>query len=93
MNTVERLVVFSRGGTIDLADLPESMRERRAPTHDALFVDLPPLDELEKRYVVHVLKAVAGNRTRAAEVLGIDRRTLYRMLERFGLDDGTPPTS
>ena len=35
---------------------------------------------------MHVLEAVGGNRTRAAEVLGIDRRTLYRMAERFGID-------
>jgi DNA-binding NtrC family response regulator len=84
-NTIERLVVFSRGGSIDVADLPESLRPRRAPVHATLFEDLPPLDELEKRYLVHVLKAVSGNRTRAAEVLGIDRRTLYRMMERFGL--------
>jgi DNA-binding protein Fis len=50
--------------------------------------DLPSLDELERRYLLHVLDAVAGNRTRAAEVLGIDRRTLYRMAARFGLDLG-----
>ncbi len=87
-NTIERLVVFSRGGAIDVADLPIPMRDRRAPEFHSLFEDLPSLDELEKRYVIHVLKTVAGNRTRAAEVLGVDRRTLYRMMERFGLEDG-----
>ncbi len=87
-NTIERLVVFSRGGAIDVADLPIPMRDRRAPTIHSLFEDLPSLDELEKRYVIHVLKTVAGNRTRAAEVLGVDRRTLYRMMERFGLEEG-----
>jgi DNA-binding NtrC family response regulator len=51
-----------------------------------LFADLPSLDELQRRYVLHVLDSVAGNRTRAAEVLGVDRRTLYRMAERFGID-------
>ena len=54
--------------------------------HDQLFADLPSLDELERRYLLHVLHAVAGNRTRAAEVMGIDRRTLYRMAIRFGLN-------
>jgi DNA-binding NtrC family response regulator len=88
-NTIERLVVFSRGGAIDVADLPEPLRSRRTPSHASLFEDLPRLDELEKRYVVHVLKAVAENRTRAAEVLGIDRRTLYRMMERFGLEESS----
>ena len=50
-----------------------------------MFEGLPTLDELERRYLLHVLDAVNGNRTRAAEALGIDRRTLYRMAERFGL--------
>jgi DNA-binding NtrC family response regulator len=91
-NTIERLVVFSRGATVDLADLPESLRARRSSSsHASLFEDLPPLDELEKRYVSHVLKAVSGNRTHAAEVLGIDRRTLYRMMERFGLAGDESP--
>jgi DNA-binding protein Fis len=47
---------------------------------------LPSLDEVERRYLLHVIEQVGGNRTRAAEVLGIDRRTLYRMAERFGID-------
>jgi DNA-binding protein Fis len=51
-----------------------------------LFEDLPPLEELERRYLIHVLEACGGNRTRAAEIMGIDRRTLYRMAERFGID-------
>jgi DNA-binding protein Fis len=51
-----------------------------------MFADLPSLDELERRYLLHVLHSVAGNRTRAAEVMGIDRRTLYRMAVRFGLN-------
>jgi transcriptional regulator with PAS, ATPase and Fis domain len=82
-NTIERLVVFSRG-RIELQDLPEVIVS--TPTlEERLFADLPSLDELERRYVVHVLDAVGGNRSRAAEALGIDRRTLYRMAERFGI--------
>ena len=88
-NTLERLAVAARGGTIDVPDLPESLRGRRAPAmEEAVFAGLPSLDEMEKRYLRHVLAAVRGNRSRAAEVLGIDRRTLYRMAERFGLDLG-----
>jgi DNA-binding NtrC family response regulator len=84
-NTIERLVVFSRGSTIDVADLP--FRAASEPDlHERLFVDLPSLDEIERRYLLHVIEQVGGNRTRAAEVLGIDRRTLYRMAERFGID-------
>lgn len=83
-NTIERLVVFSRGSQIDATDLP--FKPSAGPDlQDRLFVDLPSLDELERRYLMHVIEQVGGNRTRAAEVLGIDRRTLYRMAERFGV--------
>ena len=83
-NTVERLVVFSRGSTIDVTDLP--FKASAGPDlQERLFLDLPALDEIERRYLLHVLEQVGGNRTRAAEVLGIDRRTLYRMAERFGI--------
>jgi DNA-binding NtrC family response regulator len=84
-NTVERLVLFSRGSTIEEADVPATLRESRAG-RSALFHDLPTLDELERRYLLHVLESVGGNRKRAAEVMGIDRRTFYRMAERFGID-------
>ena len=58
----------------------------RAPALEKrLFDDLPTLEEIERRYLLHVLEQVGNNRTRAAEVMGIDRRTLYRMAERFGI--------
>jgi DNA-binding NtrC family response regulator len=82
-NTIERLVVFSRG-RIELPDLPDTVLA--APSfEERMFQDLPTLDELERRYLIHVLEAVGGNRSRAAEALGIDRRTLYRMAERLGI--------
>jgi DNA-binding NtrC family response regulator len=84
-NMMERLVVFSRTGRIDVADLPGAVTPPAQALERRLFDDLPPLDEIERRYLLHVLEAVAGNRTRAAEVMGIDRRTLYRMAERFGV--------
>jgi DNA-binding NtrC family response regulator len=85
-NTVERLVLFSRGSEVNATDLPPAFQGAAPGVADRLFVDLPPLDEVERRYLVHVLDAVGGNRTRAAEVLGIDRRTLYRMAARFRID-------
>jgi DNA-binding NtrC family response regulator len=83
-NTIERLVVFSRG-QIDVQDLPAEVVEAPA-FHRQLFEDLPTLDQLERRYLLHVLETVGHNRSRAAAALGIDRRTLYRMAERFGID-------
>ena len=78
------LVVFSRGSVIDVSDLP--FKATGPDLHERLFADLPSLDEIERRYLLHVIEQVGGNRTRAAEVLGIDRRTLYRMAERFSID-------
>ncbi|MGZ8382945.1 MAG: helix-turn-helix domain-containing protein [Nitrospira sp.] len=46
------------------------------------------MDEVEKRHLTRVLKETRGNKVKAAKILGIDRRTLYRMAERFGLDFG-----
>ena len=85
-NTVERLVVSTRGSLIESADLPDtSSHTTTTAAADHPFADLPTLDELERRYLKHALTAVGGNRTRVAEILGIDRRTLYRMAERYKL--------
>jgi DNA-binding NtrC family response regulator len=84
-NMIERLVVFSRTTNIQLSDLPPTVTPRAPALEKRLFDDLPTLEEIERRYLVHVLEQVGGNRTRAAEVMGIDRRTLYRMAERFGV--------
>jgi DNA-binding NtrC family response regulator len=87
-NTVERIVLASRDAVVQESDLPFAHAPGSEPLEPRLFADLPSLDEIERRYLAHVLEAVGGNRTRAAEVLGIDRRTLYRMAERFGLKLG-----
>jgi DNA-binding NtrC family response regulator len=84
-NTIERLVVSSRGSLIEAFDLPETVLAVRPSPQEQPFSDLPTLDDLERRYLLHVLDAADGNRTRAAEILGVDRRTLYRMAERFGI--------
>jgi DNA-binding NtrC family response regulator len=85
-NVIQRLALSARGGVLDRDDLPAALREPARGLEQGLFDDLPSLDELQKRYLRHVLAVLKGNRSRAAEVLGIDRRTLYRMAERFGLD-------
>ena len=90
-NTIAHAALYARGNVITPEDLPAKVRtQNRAAESDnktqSLFKDLPSLDELERRYIVHVLQTVGGSRTRAAEVLGIDRRTLYRMADRFGIN-------
>ena len=84
-NTIERLVVSSRGPLIEAFDLPDSLSAAPPAPYDQPFADLPTLDALERRYLLHVLDAAKGNRTPAADILGVDRRTLYRMAERFGI--------
>jgi two-component system response regulator AtoC len=82
-NVIERAVSLARGPLLLPADLPESVREAGpAPADDD---GLMTLEELEKRYLVKVLRETAGNKVKAARILGIDRRTLYRMAQRFGL--------
>jgi DNA-binding NtrC family response regulator len=85
-NTIERLVVSSRGSLIEAFDLTDTVTAAGPAPQDQPFSDLPTLDDLERRYLLHVLDAAKGNRTRAAEILGVDRRTLYRMAERFGIE-------
>ena len=84
-NTIERLVVSSHGSLIEAFELTEAAPPALPVAQDQPFSDLPTLDDLERRYLLHVLEAANGNRTRAAEILGVDRRTLYRMAERFGI--------
>jgi DNA-binding NtrC family response regulator len=85
-NTIERLVVSSRGGVIEAADLSDVDTASQPRASEPAFANLTTLDDLERRYLLHVLDAAGGNRTRAAEILGIDRRTLYRMAERFAIE-------
>lgn len=55
--------------------------------------ELVALDEVERRHILRVLEAVQGNKSRAAQVLGLDRKTLYRRLERYGAaPNGQPST-
>lgn len=90
-SAIEYAVLHARGHAIDPEDLPEKLQSAqvraaaRSPL-SALFEDLPALDELERRYLLYILEVTGGNRTRAAEVLGIDRRTLYRMIDRYHID-------
>jgi DNA-binding NtrC family response regulator len=90
-SAIEYAVLHARGNEVVPEDLPEKLQSAqlraaaRSPL-SALFEDLPSLDELERRYLIYILEVAGGNRTRAAEILHIDRRTLYRMIERYGID-------
>jgi DNA-binding NtrC family response regulator len=89
-SAIEQAALSTLSTTIAPEDLParlqtEKSRAARSPLVD-LYADFPSLDELEKRYLIYLLNALGGSRTRAAEILRINRRTLYRMAERFGIN-------
>ena len=86
-NCIERAVALASYDQIAVSDLPEKVRTFKS-SHIVLTTDDPTtlvtLDDLERRYVARVLESVAGNKAAAARILGIERKTLYRMLERWG---------
>jgi two-component system response regulator AtoC len=94
-NCMERAVALARGQSITADDLPEKIREfRHGPPHPAGVEpsELVALEEIERRYILRVLDAMHGNKSRTAQVLGLDRKTLYRRLERYGaITNGQPP--
>jgi DNA-binding NtrC family response regulator len=90
-NVVERAVALAEGDQIGPDDLPSQVRERRSA--DVLAGALArglTLAELEREYIHRVLQAEGGNKTRAAQRLGLDRKTLYRKLEEYGRAPGEP---
>ena len=86
-NCIERSVAFARFDQITVDDLPERIgTRRRGPASVVGEVDdLVSLDEIERRYVLRVLEQVRGKRGIAAQILGVDRKTLYRKLSRWGI--------
>ena len=84
-NCMERAMALARYDQITVGDLPERIRGYRASPPAAgadETVELSSLQEVEQRHISRVLEAVRGNRTVAARILGLDRKTLYRKLGR-----------
>lgn len=91
-NVIERAVALTQVEKLIVDDFPESIRNYRQSrmTIDSLNPEeLQPLEAIERRYIRHVLKSVNDNRTEAARILGIDRKTLYRRLKEYDADEGT----
>jgi two-component system response regulator HydG len=92
-NTVERIKILSGGGRIELADLPSSIRNANQSKLDTQMTGAPPvemsLEDLERIHILRCLGHFDGNKTRAAQSLGITIKTLYNKLHRYGILDKT----
>jgi Nif-specific regulatory protein len=96
-NVVERAVVLAQGELVDLQDLtlsklPTSGDAMERPAASASFVPCS-LDELERRHILATLKATRGNKSQAAQLLGIERSTLDRKIRRYNLAEFSPGRS
>ena len=93
-NAMERAVALTRFDRIAVDDLPDKIRDYRSNQLE-IGSDNPsellPMEEVERRYIRHVLKGARGNRTIAAQILGFDRKTLYRKLKQMGEETTDDP--
>jgi two-component system response regulator HydG len=86
-NALERAVILTPGGEINPSSLPERVTQRvseplvaeRTPAN-------PTLEAVERAYIMWVLQSEGGNKSKAADTLGIDPSTLYRKLSRYGVE-------
>jgi DNA-binding NtrC family response regulator len=96
-NAIEQAVVLSKNPVLTLEDLPQEVREDLPPPYDnvgngqLLCSDMPSLEEIKKRYALYVMNRTRGNISRAAKILDIDRRSLYRMLARWKIESYKEP--
>ena len=86
-NAMERAVALARGRRVELADLPEEIRQA-FPKPVVTGATVQPLGEVEKEYILAVLQLNGGNQRRTCEQLGIGSATLYRKLRSYGMTGG-----
>ena len=92
-NCIERAVALTRLSEVSLADLPLKIAQAPPPAEliaeSALGV-MPPLEEVERRYILRVYELAGSNKSLAAKVLGVNRKTLFRKLVGFGVVEPEP---
>jgi len=86
-NIIERGLALANGSLIEMAHLPEDLKELSVKTFRRKEGRIPSLEEQERSYIEWVLKEVGGNKTLAAQVLGIDRVSLWRKLKKYGFEE------
>lgn len=86
-NIIERGIALSTLNSIEIIHLPEDLRELNIKTFRRKEGKIPSLEDQEMSYINWVLAEVGGNKTLAAQILGIDRVSLWRKLKKYGLDN------
>ncbi len=88
-NVIERSIALSGSDVIDCKDLPDHLFQMKSTDLiDDLAADNMPLSEVEKRYIVKILQRTNWHQSKAAQILGIDRKTLYRKIKEYNLVQG-----
>ncbi|MFZ3089211.1 MAG: sigma-54 dependent transcriptional regulator [Nitrospirota bacterium] len=85
-NIIERGVALTNNNKIEMAHLPEDLKELSIRTFRKKDGKIPSLEEQETAYIKWVLNEAGGNKTLAAQILGIDRVSLWRKLKKYGLE-------
>lgn len=86
-NIIERGVALTNSNRIDVGHLPEDLKQLSIKTFRKKEGRIPSLEEQEEAYIKWVLKEVGGNKTLAAQILGIDRVSLWRKLKKYGMEE------
>ncbi len=85
-NVIERSIALSSEEVVDAKDLPEHLFQMKpSDLIDDLATDNMPLTEVEKRYIMRILQRTNWHQSKAAQILGIDRKTLYRKIKEYNL--------
>ena len=86
-NTIERAVILASGDVLEVSDVAGPRPAAAAATFATFSGDqVPTLDELERAHILHVLELCENQKTKAAQLLGINRTTLWKKLRQYGLD-------
>lgn len=85
-NIIERGIALSKGNTLETMHLPDDLRELSIRTFRKNVGKVPSLEDQEKAYIQWVLKEVGGNKSKAAQILGIDRVSLWRKIKRYDME-------
>ncbi|ACI20997.1 MULTISPECIES: sigma-54-dependent transcriptional regulator [Thermodesulfovibrio] len=86
-NIIERAVVLCNSSQIDVEHLPQDLKELKIEVFTKKEGKFMSLEELEKEYIKWILREVGNNKTVAAQILGIDRVSLWRKLKNYGIEN------